>query len=54
MFCRKQDYLEVGKIHYKAWKIVYHSNECYEELLLCNNEVFIHQKQIGTLATTKA
>ena len=23
MFCRKQDYLEVEKIHYKALKIVY-------------------------------
>ena len=39
MFCRKQDYLEVEKIHYKALKIVYNSNECYEELLICNIEV---------------
>ena len=51
MFCRKQDYLEVEKIHYKALEIVYNSNECYEELLLHNNEVSIHQKQLGTLAT---
>ena len=41
MFCRKQDYLEVEKIHYKALKIVYNSNECYEE----------HQKQLRKLAT---
>ena len=39
MFFRKQGYLEVEKIHYKALKIVYNSNECYEELLLRNNEV---------------
>ena len=51
MFCRKQDYLEVEKIHYKALKIVYNSNECYEELLIQNNEVSIHQKQLRTLAT---
>ena len=37
MFCRKQDYLEVEKIHYKALKIVNNSNECYEELLIRNN-----------------
>ena len=51
MFCRKQEYLEVEKIHYKALKIVYNSNECYEELLIRNNEVSIHQKQLRTLAT---
>ena len=51
MFCRKQDYLEVEKIHYRALKIVYNSNECYEELLIRNNEVSIHQKQLRTLAT---
>ena len=51
MFCRKQDYFEVEKIHYKALKIVYNSNECYEELLIRNNEVSIDQKQLRTLAT---
>ena len=51
MFCRKQDYLEVEKIHYKALKIVYNSNECYEELLIQNNEISIRQKQLRTLAT---
>ena len=50
MFCRKQDYLEVEKIHYRALKIVYNSNECYEELLIQNNEVSIHLKQLRTLA----
>ena len=51
MSCRKQNYLEVEKIRYKALKIVYNSNECYEELLIRNNEVSIHQKQLRTLAT---
>ena len=46
----KQDYLEVEKIHYKALKIVYNSSKCYEELLICNNEVSIRQKQLSTLA----
>ena len=50
MFCRKQDYLEVEKIHYKALKIVCKSNECYEELLIRNNEVSNYQKQLRTLA----
>ena len=51
IFCRKQDYLDVEKIHYKVLKIVYASNECYEELLIHNNEVSIHQEQLRTLAT---
>ena len=51
MFCYKQDYLKIEKIQYKALKIVYNSNESYEELLLRNNEVSIHQKQLRILAT---
>ena len=51
MFCRKQDYLKIQNIHYKALKIVYNSNESYEELLMRNNEVSIHQKQLRALAT---
>ena len=51
MFCLKQDYLKIEKIQYKALQIVYNSNELYEELLLRNNEVSVHQKQLGILAT---
>ena len=51
MFCQKQDYLKIEKIQYKALKIVYNSNDSYEELLLRNNEVSIHQKQFRILAT---
>ena len=48
-FCYKKDYLK--KIHDKALKIVYDSNECYKELLIRHNEVSIHQKRLRTLAT---
>ena len=51
MFCHKQDYLKTEKNQYKALKIAYNSNESYEELLFCNNEVSIHQKQLRILAT---
>ena len=51
MFCRKQDYLEVEKIHYKTLEIAYNTNNCYEELLIGNNEVSTHQKQLRSLAT---
>ena len=51
MFCCEEDYLEVEKIHYKSLEIVYNGNSCYEELLICNKEVSIHQKQLCTLAT---
>ena len=50
MFFHKQVYLKIEKIQYKALKIVYNSNESYEELLLRNNEVSIHQKQLRILA----
>ena len=49
MFCHEQDYLKIAKIQYKALKIVYNSNQSYEELLLRNKEVSIHQKQLRIL-----
>ena len=51
MFCHKQDYLKIEKIQYKALKIVYNGNESYEQLLLRNNEVSIHQKQLRIVTT---
>ena len=42
MFCHKQDYLKIEKINEEL---------LYEELLLRNNEVSIHQKHLRTLAT---
>ena len=51
MFCRKKDYLKIEKIQYKALKIIYNSNESYEELVTRNSEVSIHQKHFRALAT---
>ena len=51
MFCRKTDYLKLEKIEYKAVKIVFNSNESFEDLLLHSNEVSIHQKQLCQLTT---
>ena len=39
------------KIQYKALKIVFNSNESFEDLLLRNNEGSIHQKQLRQLTT---
>ena len=46
MFCRKTDHLKMEKIHYKALKIVFNSNESLEDLFLYSNEVSIRQKQL--------
>ena len=51
MFCRKEDYLKIEKIQYKALKIIYNSSKSYEELLTHSNEVSIHQKHSRALAT---
>ena len=51
MFSRKKDYLKIEKIQYKALKIIYNSNESYEELFTCSNEVSIYQKPLRALAT---
>ena len=51
MFCRKTDYLKMEKIEYKALKIVFNSNESFEDLILHSNEVPIHQKQLCQLTT---
>ena len=51
MSCHKQDYSNIEKIQYKALKIVYNSNQSYEELLSRNKEVPIYQKYLSILAT---
>ena len=51
MFCHKQYYLKIAKIQDKALKIVYNSNESYDELLLRNNEASVHRKQLRIVAT---
>ena len=44
MFCRKTDYLKIKKMGYKALKIVFNSNESFEDFILHSNEVSTHQK----------
>ena len=51
MFCRKKYYLKIGKIQNKALKIIYNSNESYDELLTCSNEVSIRQKHLRALTS---
>ena len=49
MFYRKQQYLKIQNIHYKALKVVCNSNKNYDELLRDNNEVSIHQSHLRAL-----
>ena len=51
MFYHKQEYIKIEKIQYNVLKSVYNSNESYAKLLLPNNEVSIHQKQLRILTT---
>ena len=51
MFCRTTDYLKMGKTQYKALKVVFNSNESFEDLILHSNKVSIHQKQLRQLTT---
>ena len=51
MFCHKQDYSKIEKTQYRALKIAVYSNESYEELPLCNNEVSIYQKHLCIFPT---
>ena len=44
MFCHKQNYLQIEKIQKKTLKIIYKTNKSYDELLILNNEVLVHQK----------
>ena len=39
------------KIQYKALKIVFDSNESFEDLILHSNELSIHQRQLRQLTT---
>ena len=43
MFCRKELYLKMQKIHQKTLKVIYQSNKTYEELLELSETVSIHQ-----------
>ena len=49
MFCRKNQYLKIQKIHHKALKVVLNSDDGYDELLQMSNEIIIHQKHLYVL-----
>ena len=51
MFCCKKDYLKIEKVQHEDLKIIHYNIESYEELLICNNEVPIHQKHSGSLSS---
>ena len=48
MFRRKNQYLKIQKIH-KVLKVVFNSDEDYDELLQMHNEITIHQKHLHAL-----
>ena len=49
MFCRKNQYLKIQKNYHKALKVVFNSDEGYDELLQMNIEITIHQKHLHAL-----
>ena len=46
MFCRKGLHLKIQKIHHKTLKVIYQSNNTYEELLELTETVSIHQQYL--------
>ena len=51
MFCSKESYKKLEKLHYKSLKIVYNCDKSYEELLSLSNEFSIHQRLLRSLAS---
>ena len=51
MFCRKTLYHKIEKIHHRTLKVIYQSEESYENLLLESNSVSIHQRHLRFLVT---
>ena len=49
MFGRKNQYLKIPKIHHKAIKVVFNSDDGYDELFQMRNEITIHQKHLRAL-----
>ena len=49
MFCRKTLYSKTEKIHHKTLKVIYESNDTYENLLLQSNTVSVHQRHFTFL-----
>ena len=51
MFCRKTLYSEIEKVHHKNLKVIYESNDTYENLLLQSNTDSVHQRHLRFLMT---
>ena len=51
MLDRKALYLKIEKIHQNTLKVIYQSNETYEELLELSETVSIHQGHLRFLVT---
>ena len=49
MFCRKTVYSKIEKIHHKTLKVIYESNDTYDNLLLQSNTVSVHQRHLRFL-----
>ena len=51
MFCRKTLYHKIEKIHHRTLKVIYQSEESYENLLLESSSVSVHQRHLRFLLT---
>ena len=51
MFCRKTLYLKIEKIHHRTLKVIYQSEESYENLLLESSSVSVYQIHLRFLVT---
>ena len=49
MFRRKIIYSKIEKIHHRTLKVIYRSNDTYENLLLQSNAVSVHQRHLRFL-----
>ena len=46
---QENSYLKIGKIHHKTLKVIYESNDTYDNLLLQSNTVSVHQRYLRFL-----
>ena len=46
---QENSYLKIGKIHHKTLKVIYESNDTYDNLLLQSNLVSVHRMHLRFL-----
>ena len=51
MFCRKTLYYKIEKIHHITLRVIYQSQESYENLLLESSSVSVYQRHVRFLVT---